>query len=59
MLKSGPDALKKGHVAGFNIISSLFNKLKKDVVCKPFLKASRGPLTFASVRGTEVESDRN
>ena len=36
--------IKKGRVAGFHIISSLFNKLKKDVICKPFLKASRGPL---------------
>ena len=40
-LLSGPDALKKGRVAGFHIISSLFNELNKDVICKPFLKASR------------------
>ena len=30
-LQSSPDALKKGRVAGFYTISSLFNKLKKDV----------------------------
>ena len=56
-LLSGPDALKEGHVAGFHIMSSLFNKLKKDVIWKPFLKASREPLSFASARGTVVESD--
>ena len=56
--RPGPDALKKGRVAGFYIISSRFNKLKKDVICKPFLKASRGPLRFSSARGTVVESDR-
>ena len=31
-LQSGPDALKKDCVAGFHIISSLFNKLKKEVI---------------------------
>ena len=52
-----PWCIKKGRVAGFHIISSLFNKLKKDVIWRPFLKASRGPLSFASARGTVVESD--
>ena len=53
-----PDALKKVRVAGFHIISSLFNKLKKTLFVNLFFKASRGPLSFASARGTVVESDR-
>ena len=54
----GPDAFKKGRIAGFHNKSSLFNKLIEDVICTTFLKASRGPLSFASTRGTVVESDR-
>ena len=37
----------------------LFNKLKKISYLKTFLKASRGPLSFASARGTVFESCSN
>ena len=43
---SGSDALEKVRVAGFHIMLSLFNKLKKDVIWKPFLKALRGAAKF-------------
>ena len=56
-LLGGPDELKKGRVAGFHM-SSLFNKLKKTLFENFFLKALRGPLSFASARDTVVESDR-
>ena len=35
-----------------------FNKPQKDVIWRPFLKASRGSLSFSSAKGTVVESDR-
>ena len=43
----------------YYIMSSLFNKLKKVLFNNLFSNASRGPLSFASLRGNVVvESDR-
>ena len=63
-LLRGPDALKKVATKAaflswqdFSLCYiSLKAKNKKNL--KPFLKASRGPQSFAAARGTVVESDR-
>ena len=57
-LQSGPDAFKKGRVAGFHLMSSLFHKLKKRRYLKNVFKSITRVASFASARGTVVESDR-
>ena len=53
-----PWCIKKSRIWS-HFLSSLFNKLKKDVIWKPFLKASRGAAKFCvRQRHCVVESDR-